>query len=388
MVNLMKIRNTRSIKSTWEKLAHDRGLRDGKAEKPALEWGQNSVPFLAELHKHALKSLSDLSLKTRSGLNDLVQQSLDRNDRVRLLQNEKVILDKKYAYAEGRLKTFQATLDGYNDENPIGRFARTKNIADGFYYPILAILGAGEIFITAPALIKLFNEKIFGTENFAYLIALSVGLLTVVSAHILGLSLKLKLDRQRPQEPWVIKLLYPLVALVLGSVISLAFLRAGQVFKELPGDFFIQSDLGRKVFLLGFFIFLQLAFIAVATHLAFLHYSKIEHDLRHAKNEAKKIEKQISKANKELAELIAINYISPENISLASKSLEAELEVIESAYLAAAAVYADANIHARRDDINAAHPSLIPPVLEYKVDRYEDLLELIESGNLDPNSGK
>lgn len=384
----MKLRPKRTTKSSWEKLAHDRGLRDGKAEKPSLDWGQNSVPFLSELHKHALKRLSDLSLKTRAGLNNLVQQSLDRNDRVRLLQNEKILLDKKYEYAENRVKAFQATLDGYNDENPIGRFARTKNIADGFYYPILAILGAGEIFITAPALIKLFNEKIFGTENFAYLIALSVGLLTVVSAHILGLSLKLKLDRQRPQEPWVIKLLYPLVGLVLGSVIALAFLRAGQVFKELPGDFFVTNDLGRKFFLLGFFIFLQLAFIAVATHLAFLHYSKIEHDLRHAKKEAKKIESATNRANKELAELISVSYISNENIALASKTLEAELEVIRSAYLAAAAVYADANIHARRDDINAAHPSLTPPTLIYEVDDFSDLQELIDSGNLEPSLNK
>lgn len=385
---MFKFGREKKLNKSWEDLARDRGLRDGKGEKPAPEWGANSVPFLSELHKKAIKKISEMTRSSRSNLNSLVEQSLDRNDRVETIKNEKILLDSKYAYAAGRVKAFQDTLDGYNDENPIGRFARTKNIADSLYYPALLVLGAGEVFITAPALTNLFNEKYFLNLNFDWLIAFSVGLLTILTAHILGVSLKLKLDRHRPQEAWVIKLLYPLGVFVFVAVIALAFLRAGQVVEQLPGDFFIQGDLGKQLFLLAFFIFLQFSFIAVATHLAFLHYSKIEHDLRHAKKELKKIESEIHKANKELAELVSVSYITEENVELASKMLGAELDVVRSAYLAAAAVYADANIHARRDDINAAHPSLIPPTLVYEIDDFEDIRILIQSGNLHPSTNE
>ena len=127
-----------------------------------------------------------------------------------------------------------------------------------------------------------------------------------------------------------------------------------------------------------------MAFISVATHLAFLHYSKVEHDLRHAKRDLKKIEEKVRAADKELAELLAKSFITEENVELASKTLMAEFEVVKSSYLAAAAVYADANIHARRDDINAAHLSLVPPVLEYEIDDFNDVKIIISSGSLNP----
>jgi hypothetical protein len=54
----------------------------------------------------------------------------------------------------------------------------------------------------------------------------------------------------------------------------------------------------------------------------------------------------------------------------------ARVEVIESNYAAAAAIYCDSNIHARRDAIDAAHIAMIPPKFDFQVDSFEDLIRL------------
>ena len=49
---------SKESKWTWNKLASERGRRDGKSEKPTTEWGANSVPFLIELYKRAMERAS------------------------------------------------------------------------------------------------------------------------------------------------------------------------------------------------------------------------------------------------------------------------------------------------------------------------------------------
>jgi hypothetical protein len=372
-------------KWTWNKLATQRGRRDGKSEKPTTEWGAHSVPFLIELYKRAMERAKILQSQTRANLGDAVRQAVSRDDRLIFLKSQISFQNSK---AEGTIKranAIQAQIDGYVEENPVGRFARLRAIPDIVYFPVLLLLASGEVLITAPALIDLFNDN----EIIAVIIAGAVGLLTVVFAHILGISLKMKLDRHRPQEGWVIKLLIPLSAVVFSAVVILAILRAGQTLDKLANFNVIKGVLGQKVFLFGFFLILQLAFIGVAAMLAFLHHSQLEHDLRTVKRQLKSLEKTRKTLVDEYNSIASQSFLSEDIIRVAREELVAKIEVIESNYAAAAAIYCDSNIHARRDEIDAAHVSMIPPKFDFQVDTFEDLISLSSNyGNTATNDSK
>jgi len=376
---------SKESKWTWNKLASERGRRDGKSEKPTTEWGANSVPFLIELYKRAMERAKILQSDTRVNLGDAIRQAVSRDDRLIFLKSQISFQNSK---AEGTIKranSIQAQIDGYVEENPVGRFARLRAIPDVVYFPVLILLASGEVLITAPALIELFNDL----EIVAYIIAAAVGLLTVVFAHILGISLKMKLDRHRPQEGWVIKLLIPLSTIVFIAVIILAVLRAGQTLDKIADFNVVTSDLGKRTFLFGFFLILQLAFIGVAAMLAFLHHSQLEHELRAVKRELKALEKARKALVDEYDSIASQSFLSEDIIKVAREELVARIEVIESNYAAAAAIYCDSNIHARRDAIDAAHVSMIPPKFDFQVDTFEDLIHLSSNyGSSSNNSTK
>jgi hypothetical protein len=376
---------SKESKWTWNKLASERGRRDGKSEKPTTEWGANSVPFLIELYKRAMERAKILQSDTRVNLGNAVRQAVSRDDRLIFLESQISFQNSKAEGSIQRANSIQAQIDGYVEENPVGRFARLRAIPDVVYFPVLLLLASGEVLITAPALIELFNDL----EWVAYIIAGAVGLLTVVFAHILGISLKMKLDRHRPQEGWVIKLLIPLSTVVFTAVIILAILRAGQTLDEIADFNVVKSDLGKKLFLFGFFLILQLAFIGVAAMLAFLHHSQLEHDLRTVKRELKALEKARKALVDEYDSIASQSFLSEDIIRVAREELVARIEVIESNYAAAAAIYCDSNIHARRDAIDAAHVSMIPPKFDFQVDTFDDLIHLSSNyGSTSQNATK
>lgn len=362
----------RKESSDWSNLARERGRRDGKSEKPGPNWGEQSVPFLLELHKKAIERAKNLELVTRQDLGTAVRQTVERDDRLAFLKSQILIEGQKTEKLRTRAENIQQEIDGYAEENPIGRFARVRAIPDSVYWSILLILASGEVFVTAPALVSLFNEL----EWIAYVIATAAGLLTVVYAHIVGISLKMKLDRQKPQENWVIKTLIPLSGFVLMAILSLAFLRSGQVLGDLADFNILTQEWSKRVFLVFFFVFLQLSFIGVAAKLAFLHYSQQEHELRKAKRELAKVEKERKKLTDEYSQISTQSFLSEDLINIAKEELKAKIALISSNYEAAAAIYCDSNIHARRDEINASHPALIAPVLSYEPDDFADLKEL------------
>ena len=194
-MKVFKIFSVSEGKWTWNKLAVERGRRDGKSEKPTLEWKANSVPFLIELYKRAMERANVLQRDTRQSLGNSIREAVGRDDRLVFLNSQIAYESGRAKSAQGRAEKIQMQIDGYVEENPIGRFARLRAIPDIAYFPVLLLLASGEVLITAPALIDLFNDY----EVVAYIIAGAAGLLTVVFAHILGISLKMKLDRHRPQ---------------------------------------------------------------------------------------------------------------------------------------------------------------------------------------------
>ena len=355
-----------------KKLASRRGRRDGKAEKPALSWGLNSVPFISQaLAQYAAEAERRIS-KTREKLNARVYESLERDEQITLLSSQIASMEKQLGEADAREKHFKNDLDGYKEENPVGRFARTKLIGDVVYPVVLTVLAIGEIFVTLPALVQLFGSG----KAESRIIGVAVGILPVAGAHIIGIFLKSRLDRQRPQEPWLKNFYLSIFILIVGAIVALGILRAGITEGALQ-DFTIVGQGLTKQYLIFFFIFIQLAFFAVAIGLSFMHYSPSAEAHKNAKKESKSLKGEEKALKASLLGYKSKSSISVDEIDAQIRSLTSEIEILQKEYEIAVSIYREANIHSRRDEIDGSHPALQAPTMDVDLDKFQDVYSSI-----------
>jgi ribosomal protein S15P/S13E len=357
-----------------KKVASRRGRRDGKAEKPSLSWGVNSVPFISQALAQFSAEAERRIAKTRDKLNARVYESLERDEQITLLSSQIHSMEKHLEEADAREKHFKNELDGYKEENPVGRFARTKLIGDVVYPIVLGVLAIGEIFVTLPALIQLFGS----TKWESTVIGIAVGILPVAGAHVIGIFLKSRLDRQRPQESWLKNFYLAIFSLIVIAIISLGVLRAGITLGNLQ-DFQIIGTGHTKQYLMFFFIGLQLAFFSVATGLSFMHYSPSAEAHKHAKRENKKLKAEEKALKKSLLSFKAKGSISSDEVDAQIRSLTSEIEILQKEYEVAVSIYREANIHSRRDEIDGAHPSLQAPSMVVNLDKFQDVYNSIKN---------
>lgn len=339
------------------KEARQRGKRDGKNEVPRQDWGAGSVPYLGQLNKQFIALASSMILRfeelqeQRESLKiTSAQTDIQEDVKLKLVQE-----DLEQSKAE--LEKAQRIVDGSDDEAPLGRFARIRLINNNLYGFFLVVLGSGEFLITAPALRFLLGEA-SGSAN---LVAFSVSVLSMAAAHVIGVSLKTKLDRSRPQTKLVTIILAVVVGLLAASVLYLSYIRAAKGFgvsnnlKEVPESL-------RLEFLWGLYTVLQFTFIAVGSYLSFMHHSETESALGRAKRThllrkflASRMEKKRRKqgASVEEANLAMDKLVEQEKVVLESK-----LNLLSAQYREVCAVYRDSNIHNRRDELDGAHPAL------------------------------
>jgi hypothetical protein len=357
-----------------KKLASRRGRRDGKAEKPSLSWGLNSVPFISQaLAQYSAEAERRIS-KTRDKLNSRVYESLERDEQITLLSSQIASMEKQILEADAREKHFKNDIDGYKEENPVGRFARTKLIGDVVYPIVLAVLAIGEIFVTLPALVQLFGSG----KAESRIIGVAVGILPVAGAHIIGIFLKSRLDRQRPQESWLKSFYLSIFILIVGAIIALGILRAGITEGALQ-DFTIVGPDQTKQYLIFFFIFIQLAFFSVAIGLSFMHYSPSAEAYKHAKKELKTIKEEEKGLKKSLLGYKAKGSISSDEVDAQIRSLTSEIEILQKEYEIAVSIYREANIHSRRDEIDGSHPALQAPKMNVDLDKFQDVYSSIKT---------
>ncbi|CAB4668411.1 MAG: hypothetical protein F2653_01060 [Actinobacteria bacterium] len=354
-------------------MAKLKGRRDGKAEKPAESWGKDSVPFISQAHAIFSAEAENRISLTRKTLNDRVYETLEREEQIILLESQKEGLKGKIAEAEERVKFFKSEIDGYKVENPMGRFARTRLIHDDIYWLVLGILIAGEILVTAPALVQLFGEGSWQS----WVIAIAVGFLPVAGAHLLGTFLKSRLDRQNPQEGWIKKLFTSVFIVLLFAIASLAVLRAGITEGNLL-NFNIVPKNQTKSFLILFFAAIQLAFFSVAIGLGFLHHSPAADSLRDAKKELKKLKLEETAIADPLKKYKSKMGLTEDEVKAKINALSSQVEVLGKELEIAVATYREANIHSRRDEINGGHTSLQAPDFIIDLDKFKDIFASLE----------
>ncbi len=361
----MKAKNTSSAPKVLVKEARKQGRRDGKNQVPRQEWGANSVPYLGQLHKKFASFGRELDLSVE-------QNKLNReNAKVDAIKSEiqqkgiSEALARNLDRAEAELAKTQSQLDGAVDEVPMAKFARMRLITNSAYVPFLILLFVGEFTITAPAFRVLLGES----RGTSLLVTLAVSGLSVGAAHILGIYLKSLFDRSRPKSGIYNAIFITGAVFLTVTIVYLSYIRAANsalyagMITEIPQAW-------RLEFLWSFYTVLQLTFIAFGTAISFMHYSEIETALRRAKIKVWFLRRlQTNRDKKKVSSGTSVEGTQVDT----SKVLDQELEVLESKkillraqYEEVCAIYRDANIHARRDEMDGAHVALRPLELDFR----------------------
>jgi uncharacterized small protein (DUF1192 family) len=152
----------------------------------------------------------------------------------------------------------------------------------------------------------------------------------------------------------------------------LGTLRAGITEGELQ-DFTIVSKENTPQFLILFFISIQLAFFTVAIGLGFLHHSPAAEALKEARKEVKRLKAEEAAIQGPLSKYKSKNSLTVDEIDARLRSLKSEIEILNKEHDIAASIYREANVHARRDEIDGAHPALQANELVIDIDRFQDI---------------
>ena len=361
----MKAKHTSSAPKVLVKEARKQGRRDGKNQVPRAQSGANSVPFLGQLHKKFTAFARELDLA-------LEEKKLEReSQKVNALKGDiqqkgaADALSRNLARAEADLAKAQAHLDGGVEEVPMAKFARMRMVSNAIYIPVLIMLFIGEYVITAPAFRVLLGEK----RGQSVIAAVAVSLLSVVAAHIFGAYIKSLFDRSRPKSGIFSAVFMAVAAVLTATIVYLSYIRGSSsvlssgMLTEIPDNWKLE-------FLWGLYIVIQMTFVCVGTALSFMHYSEVESTLRRAKIYVWFLRRLKERREKKRAKS---GSSVEESLIDVSKMLDQELEVLESKkillraqYEEVCAIYRDANIHSRRDEMDGAHISLRPLELDFR----------------------
>ena len=362
----MKKKQITSVNKAILRTAKKRGRRDGKNEVPRQDWPQGSVPYLTQLNKQFKALGNSLQLQFEQKQLGREYEKIDSEKANIRDQGKNEILKQEFDRAALNLEKIQNEFQGSEKEVPTAKFARVRLINNFLYYFFLLVLGYGEFLITVPALRFLLGER----NATATIVAGSVSFLTIAAAHALGISLKTKLDRSKPHAELVTGYLIVVASLVAVTVLFLSYIRAAKGFTVSGNLTEIPENL-RIWFLMGLYSILQFSFIAVGSYLSFLHHSEIEAALNRARLvymwKKFRLARVNRSASKKGSNLEATDVSLEDAIAREKEVLSSRLQLLIAQYREVCAVYRDANIHARRDEIHGSHPALMEEPLDENV---------------------
>ena len=362
----MKKKQITSVNKAILRTAKKRGRRDGKNEVPRQDWPQGSVPYLTQLNKQFKALGNSLQLQFEQKQLGREYEKIDSEKANIRDQGKNEILKQEFDRAALNLEKIQNEFQGSDKEVPTAKFARVRLINNFLYYFFLVVLGYGEFLITVPALRFLLGEA----NATATIVAASVSFLTIATAHALGISLKTKLDRSKPHAELVTGYLIVVASLVAMTVLFLSYIRAAKGYTVSGNLTEIPENL-RIWFLMGLYSILQFSFIAVGSYLSFLHHSEIEAALNRARLVYMWKKFRLGRVNrsssKKGSNLEATDVSLEDAIAREKEVLSSRLQLLIAQYREVCAVYRDANIHARRDEIHGSHPALLEEPLDENV---------------------
>ena len=349
--------------------ARRKGKSHGKQNHPHEAWGEKPAPFLEALHAQFSARVEELDQQLRifrgQSITFQEEDTADKNAQ----EYETGQLEKERSLYEMQLEKLLTEQSGLPNENPTGKAARHRLIPVWLYFVALVILAVGEFFVTLPAVAKLLNDE--GPKG--YLITTSFASLSIIVAHLVGLSLKAQIDRVNPQPRWQIWGSSLLVFFITIVVLLLSAIRSDSV-QAVPFTF----GMSQKVFGTLLFFVVQMTFILSAVALSYFNHSELDSQLNKTRKKIKKTSRRIEQLAK--ARLVpSRSKMSPEKREVQVRAVVASMRLLDAQYREIAAEYRGANLLAQSEAMPALGTGLVESPLVVPDERL--FRELAESEN-------
>lgn len=327
--------------------ARGRGRAHGRQGLPSREWTGGPVPYLESLHSIYCQKIEQLDQKLRiiegqsitSGEVDVADK---KSQEYQILQSE-----QERSIYEQQLNKLMLEKTGEDNQNPAGKAARHRHIPIWVYVGALFALTVGEFFVTLPAVELLLNDEPWK----AYIITASLAILSIIAAHLIGLTFKIAIDRDSPQpngQRWfaaVVGLFLIFVVLMLSSLRS-SNISSVPVKLGLPDD---------RAFGTVLFFLIQMTFVMCAIALSYYNHSENESEIARTKRKIKQLTNKIRSLTR--SRLIPNGgNLNPEKRIVQEKAIITHMRILEAEYRELCAIYRGANLLAQK--VNFTEPGL------------------------------
>jgi len=334
--------------------ARKKGKFHGRSNHPHERWGDRPVPYLEKLHAQFSGKIQDLQNQLRIYQGQSVTRSEEDRAGKSSQSYEVAQLEAERSTYEELIRKLLEEKHGLENENPVGKAARTRVVSLPLYWAAIAMLAVGEFLVTLPAVAKILNDE--GPKGF--LITASFSFLSIICAHIVGLTLKMQADRVNPQPRWQIWGIIVLGLFVTIVILLLAAIRSDSV-QSVPFSF----GLSMTAFGTLLFFVVQMSFVLSAMALSYFNHAEVEVQLDRAKRRVKRATKKIKRISK--AKMIpGRSEMTPEKLLIQREALCSAMWQLEAEYREICAEYRGANLLAQAEAMAAEGHGLIEKNLE------------------------
>jgi len=333
------------------------GRSHGRQGLPSQEWTGGPVPYLDSLHAvygQKIEAL-DQSLRIVEGqsITSEEEDSADKKSQeYQIAQSE-----QERSLYEDQLTNLLKTKTGQVNENPTGKAARHRHVPFVVYWIALFFLAIGEYFITLPAVETLLNDE--GLK--AYIITASFSALTILGAHIIGLTFKIDRDQPQPSaQKWG--------ALFIGIGLTFVVLFLSAIRSKSVNSVPVTFGMSVKVFGTVLFFLIQMTFILCAIALSYYNHSEIESEISRTERKIKSLTNKIRRLTR--SRLIpGRGNLTPEKRGVQVKAIITSMRLLENEYRELCAIYREANLLAQKVAFTAPGPGLTEQALNVPADR-------------------
>lgn len=348
--------------SRAKRKAKRRGRSHGRQGLPNHDWTGGPVPYLESLHSNYGQQVGQLEQKLRivegqsitSEEEDLADK---QSQEYQIVQSE-----QERSLYESQLTKLLQEKTGDANENPTGKAARHRHIPIWVYICALVALAVGEFFVTLPAVELLLNDVPWKAK----IITASLAILSIIAAHLIGLTFKIAIDRDRPQptgQRWGAVVVGVFIVFV---VLMLSSLRSGNI-SGVPVKLGLPDD---QAFGTVLFFMIQMTFVLCAVGLSYYNHSEIESDISRTKRKIKSLTSTIRKLTR--SRLIpGRGNLTPEKRLVQVKAIVTHMRYLEAEYRELTAIYRGANLLAQKVSFTSSGAGLTERPLEIPAERIE-----------------
>lgn len=338
---------TRISRKRW--LSKRSGKSHGRQGLPSSDWNGGPVPHLEKLRAEYGQKVQNLVLRLRVAEGQsLTASELDIADK-KSLQYEADQLEKERSVYESDLQRMLGEKLGEPADSPSSKVSRFRHISSWIYIAALISLATGEFFVTLPAVRVILNDSVWWQ---VYVITGSFSALSIIAAHLIGITFKIDIDRDKPQPGYHKWVAFIIFIILFFAVLFLSSLRS-QGVSGVP----VKFGLSDEVFGTVLFTIVQIAFILCAVALSYYYHSDLESEIKACKRKIKKLTSKIRKTTKALHNPND-GKLSQEKQVVQNKAILDDIEQLEAEYREMCAIYRGANLLAQKVSFNNPGPGL------------------------------